>query len=732
MDKRRCSYFSHRFHRAAVLLLLLAGVAQLAATDAMPVVKAKQVEGKIRIDGMLDEPAWRNAGVIPDLIQQEPKPGEPTPFRTEVLMLVDDQNLYIGFVCHDPDPALITVHTMQRDGNMYGDAVAVVFDTFGDRRRGYYFEINTAGARLDGLISGSEDISTDWDGIWDARTRRTQDGWSAEIRIPAQSLRFTPGAESWGFNVQRWIARDRIMLRWAGTTLDAGFQDLRRAGRLAGVTGLRQGKGLSVSPFILAYRETDLRAGQRTAQGDYGLDVTYNLTPDLTAVLTLNTDFAETEVDNRQVNLTRFPLFFPEKRSFFVEGSNLFAFGAGLGYSFIPFFSRRVGLYDGNRVPLLAGSKVLGQVGKWNLALLDAVTGNIASTESTNLLAGRMAYDVNNHFTVGTVITDGNPDGLHNNTLVGVDALWQTSTFRGNKNLSIGEWVAWTGGNTTSDQRTGWGFKLDYPNDLWDMFLLYKEFGDGLDPALGFLPRPGTRWYQSGGAYQPRPEGGIFDWVRQFYFEFYATYVEDLNGCVESWRVFTAPFNAQTESGEHLEANVAPQFERLEDSFEISDGVVIPPGEYHFTRYRVEAQSSRHRPWRVGTTVWFGDFYTGSLTQLESVITFTTPRGHLQLELQSENDFAHLPEGNFIQRLWQFKMAYAFTPDFILSSYTQYDSESRNLGTNTRLRWTLRPGNDLYVVWNHSWEHPIGSYNRSMLQPISDQLAVKLRWTFRR
>ena len=180
-------------------------------------------------------------------------------------------------MCHDPDPALITVHTMQRDGSMYGDAVAVVFDTFGDRRRGYYFEINTAGARLDGLISGSEDVSTDWDGIWDARTRHTPDGWSAEIRIPAQSLRFTPGAENWGFNVQRWVARDRMMLRWTGTTLDASFEDLRRAGRLEGVTELQQGKGLSVSPFALAHRETDLKADKYTSKGDYGLDVTYNL-----------------------------------------------------------------------------------------------------------------------------------------------------------------------------------------------------------------------------------------------------------------------------------------------------------------------------------------------------------------------------------------------------------------------------------------------------------------------
>ncbi len=712
--------------------LLLAGAVCPGAAQGPPAVRAGRAEDGIRLDGVLDEPAWREAGLIADLTQQEPRPGEPTPFRTEVRVLVDDRNLYVGVVGHDPDPASMAVHTMMRDGNLSGDqAVALVLDTFGDRRRGYYFEVNVAGARRDGLISGPEEVSYDWDGIWDARTHRTPDGWSAEIRIPAQTLRFTPGAEAWGFNVQRRIARNRLTLRWTGTTLDARIEDLSRAGRLEGVAGLRQAKGLSVSPFGLTRREGDLQADRATLAGDAGLDVVYDLTSDLTAVLTVNSDFAETEVDTRQVNLTRFSLFFPEKRSFFVEGSNLFAFGPGLGQDFIPFFSRRIGLYRGRQVPFHGGLKILGRAGRWSVAALDAVMGRTALTEGTNLFAGRVTSDVTEHFTVGTVATVGDPDGIHENALLGLDALWQTSTFRGDKNLSIGGWAAWTGGDIPDGRRTGWGFKLDYPNDLWDVYFTYKEFGDALDPALGFLRRPGTRWYNWGGAYQPRPEGGLFDWVRQFYFEFRVTYVEDLEGRPESWRVFTAPFNASTESGEHLEANWAPQFERLDEPFEIAEGVVIPPGSYHFTRFRVEAQSSRHRPWRIGSTLWFGDFYTGSLEQWENFITFTTPRGHLQLELRSENDFGRLPRGSFVQRLWQLKVAYAFTPDLILSSYTQYDSESRNLGTNTRLRWTLRPGNEVYIVWNHGWERPVGAPGGLTFRPLSDQLVMKLRWTFR-
>ncbi len=719
---------------AAALFLSIVPMAVPAGATQPPVVRARRLEGDIHLDGRLDEPAWRSAGVIADLRQQEPNPGEPTPFRTRVLLLVDGKNLYIGLECYDPQPSRIAVHTLQRDGNLRGDqSVAFVLDTFGDRRRGYYFKINAAGARLDGLISGPEDFSTDWDGIWDASTRRTGDGWSAEIRVPAQTLRFPPGATSWGFNVERWIARERVMLRWTGITLDARLLDLRRAGRLEGIDGLEQGKGLSASPYGLVRRDAELfPGGDSSIDGEAGLDVTYNVTTDLTAVLTINTDFAETEVDARQVNLTRFPLFFPEKRGFLLEGSNLFSFGSGLHHDFIPFFSRRIGLFEGVQVPLLAGGKLLGKVGRCSIAALGVSMGESEYTRSTNLFAGRVTYDLTDHFNMGVIMTEGDPQGVTDNTLVGVDAKWQTSTFRGDKNLSFGVWSAGTTPSYGPGRRTGWGLKLDYPNDLWDLNFIYKEFGGALAPALGFLPRPGTRWYQGGGAFQPRPGGGLFGWVRQFYFELEGSYIEDLGGRTQSWSVFTAPFNAQTETGEHLEANVMPKFERLDEPFEVSEGVVIPAGDYDFMRYRVEAQSSRHRPWRIGGTVWFGGFYTGSLVQYEGFITYAALHGHLMLQLQSENNYGYLPEGDFIQRLWQTRLTAAFTPDIILSSFVQYDSESRNLGTNTRLRWTIRPGNDVYVVWNHNWIRPIDSGGFTTLQPESDQLVVKFRWTFRR
>ncbi|MGD2128227.1 MAG: DUF5916 domain-containing protein [Lysobacterales bacterium] len=699
-----------------------------------PRVTAGHTNAPLSIDGMLDEPAWRDAGVITNLTQQSPKPGAPTPYTTEVRVLLDADHVYFGFTCTDPEPDRVAVHTMLRDGDMNGDdTVAVVFDTLDDRATGYYFRVNAAGARQDGLISGQESYSLDWDGVWVAAARRVPGGWVAEIAIPSRTLRFSANNDHWGFNVERYIPRDRTTLRWSGLTLDSFLTDMSRNGELAGVGSLEQGLGLSVSPYGLVRIERDLRKGESTTEPDAGIDVSYNLTPQLSGVLTFNTDFAETESDDRQINLTRFELFYPEKRAFFLEGTNQFEFGLGLGESFVPFFSRRIGLYRGERVPIDAGVKLVGRQGRWGIGALEVLQGSTDAVDSTSLFAGRVTYDFDDHFRLGMIATDGDPTAMHDNRLTGIDALWRTSSLFEDKNFLVGAWAARSDGDIGSGQRTGWGFKIDYPNDLWDLRLIYKEFGDALDPAMGFLPRPGTRWYSGGGAFQPRPQQGWWaKWVRQFFFETSLDVIQDLDGNTQSWWLFTAPFNVRTQSGEHLEANWYPQFERLTEPFEVADGVVIPPGDYRFTRYRVEASSSLHRPWQIGGGVWFGSFYSGHLEQWFANGSYTTPGGRLQVSLSMEINYGRLPEGDFSQRLWQLKTVYAFTPDLVLSAYAQFDSISSNLGVNTRLRWTIVPGTDLFVVWNRAWEHPVGEDARwSSLLPLEDQAVVKLRYTWR-
>ncbi len=701
-----------------------------------PSVEVRPAASRIELDGKLDEPAWQAAAVV-KLTQQSPAPGATTPFVTDVRILTTKDAVYFGFRCVDPEPGKIAVHTMRRDGSLSGDdTVSIILDTFGDRRTGYFFQINSAGARVDGLISNAEGASLDWDGVWEARTARSSEGWTAEVMLPARSLTFDRSAGSWGLNLERYIPRERMALRWSSPTLDSFVYDLSRSGALTGIRDLEQGRGIEISPYLTGKTTDFFNPSGRSWRAAIGGDMSWRITPQLLSVFTVNTDFAETEVDARQINITRFPLFFPEKRAFFLEGANQFEFGLGLGTNFIPFFSRRIGLLGGAQVPLNAGAKLNGRIGKWNIAMLDVQTRGTSigptTIPSTNLLAARASYDVTPKLRLGTLVTHGDPTGLRSNTLAGIDAVWRTSTFMGNKNFYVGGWTAKSIGDVTPGSTAGWGYKIDFPNDLFDCAHTLNQFGESLDPALGFLPRPGTRRLTASCSYQPRPsKDGPFRWIRQQFFENQFTRVTNANGFLESWSFFMAPINARFESGDRLEFNWYPQYEFLDTPFEVSSGVFIPPGRYRFTRWRVEAQSSPHRAVQFGHTTWFGTFYNGHLTQWENYLKWTAPRGKLQLELSTENNFGHLPAGNFSQRLWQLQSAYAWSPGLILTSFIQYDSESKNLGSNTRVRWTVKPGRDVFVIWNRGWRQALVHPDGLGLRPESDVIAVKVRWTWR-
>ena len=732
---------------AALWRLLIAAVLLPAGARAEDAIVVARSAARVSLDGKLDEPAWRDAPVL-RLTQQSPKPGEPSAYETEVRVIVTNDRIYFGWTCRDPEPKRIALLTMERDGTTVAgsesrpgagsdDTVAVAIDTYGDRRTGYFFQVNSAGARSDGLIANPERPSMDWDGIWDARAHRDDRGWTAEMEIPSRSLSFTPGLSEWGLNLERFVARDRTTLRWVSPTLDSYFCDLSRAGRLKGLEELEQGKGIEVSPYAVGRMKSEFDGAGRAWQGTGGVDATWKITPQLVTVFTANTDFAETEVDSRQINITRFPLFFPEKRTFFLEGANQYEFGLGLGRQFIPFFSRRIGLLEGEQIPINAGVKLNGRAGRWNLALLDVQTRQArlerGVVPSANLLAGRVSYDVTNRFRVGTIFTNGDPEGLRKNTMYGFDAVWRTSTFRGNKNLLLGAWTARTAGDLQPGRRSGWGATMEYPNDFLACTASYNDYGRSLEPALGFLPRPGVRRTEAACDLQPRPsKSGPFRWVRQQFFENRFTHVVNDQGIVESWSYRMAPVNAQFETGDRFEFNWYPQYERLLQPFEISPGVVIPPGEYNFTRWRLEAVSSPHRRWQAGATTWFGTFYSGHLQQWETSARYTSPAGRVRIGVTAENNFGRLREGNFAQRLWQLQTAFAWSPNVVLTSFIQYDTESQNVGTNTRLRWTLKPGNDLFVVWNRGWQRLILDPREVRLIPDNELLAVKLRWTFRR
>lgn len=693
------------------------------------VVAMSVASGAIALDGALDEPAWRQAPTL-KLVQQDPHPGAPTPYATEVRLLADRTHVYVGVTCVDPAPDKLSVHTLERDSEQdYDDHITLVLDTFGTHRLGYVFQVNAGGARTDGLISpASRDPSYDWDGVWDAAVRRTATGWTAEIAIDSRSLQFRQGTDRWGLNIQRYVARDQLSLQWTGITLDARIFDVSRMGTLGGVGKLEQGHGLEVSPYALVSHDN---VGNRSDL-ELGGDVRYHLTPSLTATATINPDFAEAEVDTDRINLTRFALFYPEKRRFFSEGSNLFAFGAGLtdNDTFMPFYSRRIGLVESQAVRVDGGLKVLGSAGPWSIGALGVQTGPSSIGGPARLFAARLAYDVNAHLRLGTLITQGNPDGHTPNRFTGLDAVWHTATFRGDKNLTLSGWAAHSR-DPLPGRHDGWGFYAAYPNDLWDGYVNVNRFGDALDPALGFLPRPGTRQYDVYIDYRPRPSAAWLRWARQFFYQFEVQQIDDLQGRTQTRQIFTAPLNVDAESGEHYEVDWIPEYEALTAPFEIAQGVRLPPGGYHFNRYRVETQSSDARPWRIGNVLEFGDFYSGRLTQVQPFVDWTLLGGKLRLELQNETDYGELREGRFIQRLYQLKASYAFSPDLIVSSFVQYDSSLGHTGVNARLRWTLAPGRDVFLVVNHGVEASITDPNARAL-PISNMVIAKLRWDFYR
>jgi hypothetical protein len=705
-----------------------------------PSISASFPTAPIQLDGLLDEPAWRETTTVAELVQQSPSPGAPTPYQTRIRVVIQDNKLYFGFECTDPDPQRIAVHTMRRDGPMDGDdTISIVLDTSGDKRTGYLFRINEAGARADGLIADREDSKLDWDGIWNARTARTATGWSAEVEIPANTLSFTKGLTTWGVNFERRIARDHTALRWATPTLDSFFFDLSRAGSLLNLTGLDQGKGLDVSPFVVGGERRDFHQPAYAWHGQAGADITWRITSQLAAAFTFNTDFAEAEVDSLQLNVTRFPLFYPEKRPFFLEGANQFGFSFALEDDFIPFFSRNVGLFQGDQIPIDGGFKLMGRAGKWNIGLLDVETRTAFSPSAstlvpqTNLFASRISYDVTPKLRIGSIVTNGNPDGIHGNTLVGFDGSWRTSELFGGKNFQIAGWTALSRGDGRPGSRTGWGYIVDYPNDFLDCFTALNQFGEALNPGLGFVPRPGIRKFDAACRLKPRPsKQGRLRWVRQAFLEHSYERVINWHGQTESWSFSWAPVNISLESGDRFEFSFQPQFEFLPVPFEISPGVTLPVGSYRFNRFRGEFQTSDHRPWEFGSTTWFGSFYDGRLLQQSDYVRFTSHGGHWQSGLSIDQNFGTLREGHFVQRLAQFNLAFAFHPNLILTSFFQYDTQAQNIGNNLRLRWTIRPGNDLFVVWNRNWERLILSRNEAGIVPDKDALTVKLRWTFRR
>ena len=504
-----------------------------------------RIHEAIRLDGRFDEPAWRAAPPIGPLRQREPVQEAEASESTEIRLVYDDEALYIAVECRDGTPRGIVATQLTRDAQLdVDDYVMILLDPFFDHRNGFFFQVNPSGARSDGQVSNNaEELNSDWDGIWNAAAHRTDSGWQAEIAIPFKTLRFKPEQTTWGLNVERQIKRKNEVDRWSSPRLDVWIGNLAEAGRLEGLDGIQQGLGLDIRPYAGAQNENS----DPDATG--GFDLFKSITSSVNASLTVNTDFAETEADARQINLTRFPLFFPEKRAFFLEGAGVFDVAGLSGNSdLMPFFTRRIGLLEGQEVPIGVGTKVVGRQGEYNIGIVDVQTRDLEDNPLTgqNLLSARVSRNLLRQSWIGGIVTHGNPAGTGENTLVGADARFATSTFRGGKNLSLDLFALRTSDEATDRDDYAAGFKLDYPNDDWDIALTWKQIGDGFIPRLGFVPRAGIRKTNLGVQRGVRP--GRWG-IRQLQFELRPEHITNLENRLENWTIIATPINVLTESG---------------------------------------------------------------------------------------------------------------------------------------------------------------------------------------
>lgn len=707
------------------MVLCLAAIAT-SPRSTRPSATVLRVEKPPIVDGRLDEECWQHAVPIGPLVQVLPVEGARPSEDTDVRLLFDRDTLFVGIRCFDREPNEIIATQMRRDAPLDSDdRVVILLDTFLDRRNGFLFAMNPAGSKVDALVSSNgEDVNAEWDGIWEGKATIDDAGWSVEMAIPFKTLSFKPDLETWGFNVTRYVKRRNESDRWAGARADVQPSQISEAGDVHGFAAIHQGFGLDVVPFFVTKWSNDLSAESNNERltGRPGFDAFYRITSNLTAAVTVNTDFAETEVDERQINLTRFPLFFPEKRDFFLQDAGIFGFSDLKENELIPFFSRRIGLTnDGKTIPILAGAKLTGRAEDWNIGLLDVETDTNGDTPERNLAVARVSRNVGEQSTIGGIVTRGNPSGTGENLLYGLDGNFRTSTFGEDKNFTASAFAlqTYTSGESGSD--LAYGASVGYPNDLWNWNLQFREIQSKFDPALGFVPRPGVREYTGQFMYRPRPHTSI----RQITFAVEPELVTGIDNEIQTFAADVTIPAVTLESGDVARIGVGPEFERLDEPFAIFDDVVIPPGDYTFTPVFTQVQTTPKRPVSLDLIAETGEFWDGHHQSVATELSWR-PSRYFNGSIAYDQDHATLHDGHFTTHLTIARTTVQFTPDLSWRTLVQFDNDSNSWGVNSLIRWILKPGQEIFLVFNETLQRANGATS-----PLFEEAAIKLQYTLR-
>ena len=736
-----------RLNLAGVLAFCLASFALAGAAGASEArltsaaIKRIEVIEAPKIDGHIDDAGWQKATVIEDIRQfQQTENADPTE-RTRIYVMYDADTLYVAAKMWDSAPDQITSKILRQGERLNNeDKFAIILDTFNDKRNGYRFEVNSNSIRDDALYLDTSQLQWEWDGIYAAKAVRDADGWTAEMAIPFKTLSFNPANDTWGFNFSRLIARKNERDGW---TYRNRNQNPSSSGTITGLKDLNQGFGLDVVPGVSFRQEKDYVANTSELKVEPSLDVYYKVTPGMNASLTFNTDFSATEVDNRQVNLSRFSLFFPEKRGFFLRESDIFEFGrlkggdvsGNINPTFTrptlengrPFFSRRIGLSStGNPVDLVAGAKVAGRIGGFNVGALAIRQDQQATVDARNLFVVRAVANVLSESSLGFIATSGNPNSNLDNTLVGADFKYTDNRFAGGHSLEGEAWVQQSDTEGLKGDDMAWGVRLRSPNNTgWYGGVGLKELQANFNPALGYVNRKDVSNYAAELGYTLRRSGKPLQTVRAAvdFQQFNGLNDGELQSRVITWRTpeLFNPLNDQ------FKLFFIQNTEVLRTPFQISNGIFVPVGRYDFNETQITFDTSGSRAVSGSLTLSDGAFYTGDRWKAGGDVTWKMS-SHFWFTGAFEYNDVKLPEGDFIVRLMSSRFDVMFNATWSWVTLIQYDNVSNSIAAHSRVRWIPEAGREMFIVFNHNLaeELPNGGFRSQHADAT-----VKFNYTFR-
>lgn len=724
------------FFRRRQLTVALAAVAFLTAAAAQPAhdfatwrpsaAATRITTGQApKIDGNISDAVWAKAVPIDEFYQLEPKEGAPADEKTSVRVLYDENNLYFSIKADDPAP--VTARLKQRDGNIdTDDIVRIYLDPDMTRRNGYIFEVNPLGARREGLIQNNTDVIYQWNTLWDAKARITPKGWTAEVAIPFRSISYGNRTD-WGFDLFRLVRKKSERIRWSSVDITIGSPDISHSGTLNGIGGIDGGIGLDVQAFALArYRKTWDAPGKDTGFSFRPSgNLFYKITPSLTGTLTTNTDFSDAPLDTRKVNIGRFSLFYPERRDFFLQDASAFEFGGAPistnnDPNAAPFFSRRIGIVNGEPVNILGGAKLSGDYAGFGIGALSVVTAGGAGTGEQVLSVARVTAPVLNESKLGVIVTNGDPTGRSGNTVGGVDFQYRKSDFMGDKQLRADFYYEHSSSGR-SGEGDSFGLQADFPNEPWAGYFRFKQVGKNFDPALGFVARPGIREYQGKVAYKKRLDGSFLRWWEA---GLWADLTTDLSDNVESLIGFNPYLSFYAQSGDSMWMEWWEQQETV-PAFTLPQDIEVPAGTYVFSTWHVHMETASARLVSATVDLQYGKYFGGTLLQSDVSLNLN-PNETVSAGLRHVMQDMAMPNGSVTIQVESLDISVNFTPDMYVRAQAQYDNISKAVGLSLRYRWEFEPGTELLVVAGDD-----ATLNGSHYQSHVSQFSVRLGKTFR-